>query len=152
MHRFVLEPLMLWHVLKLDAETPHTAPRYVRVAVTAGDEPGELQVAWPGAAGVLSLDAASLAPEAGAAPGARPARGPKGGALRAPRAGRVQTVHVAVGDKVEAGAALVVLEAMKMEHVMTAPHPGVVAAVHVQQGEQVKHRMTLVELGAPHAD
>lgn len=142
---------MLWHVVKIAPEPPHTAPRYVRVAVTPG-EPGEWQVAWPGAAGVLQREGDPHGPAGKISPGRSAPRAAVGGALRAPMAGRVQAVHVAVGDDVEAGAALVVLEAMKMEHVVVAAHPGVVRAVRVQPGEQVKHRAILVELEAPHAD
>lgn len=141
---------MLWHVVKIAPEPPHTAPRYVRVAVTPG-EPGELQVAWPGAAGVLQREGGPKEPEGRNSTGRPNPRAAEGGALRAPMAGRVQAVHVAVGDEVEAGTALVVLEAMKMEHVIVAVHPGVVRAVHVQLGEQVKHRTALVELEAAHA-
>ena len=59
------------------------------------------------------------------------------GGLTAPMPGKVVKVHVAVGEIVVAGAALVVLEAMKMEHTVRAPDGGVVRAIHVAIGEQV---------------
>jgi propionyl-CoA carboxylase alpha chain len=59
------------------------------------------------------------------------------GGLTAPMPGKVVKVHVAVGEIVVAGAALVVLEAMKMEHTVRAPDGGVVRAIHVALGEQV---------------
>jgi biotin carboxyl carrier protein len=49
----------------------------------------------------------------------------------------VVRVAVAVGDKVEAGTPMVILEAMKMEHVVAAPAAGVVAEVAVQAGQAV---------------
>ncbi|MEO6463437.1 MAG: biotin/lipoyl-containing protein, partial [Candidatus Eisenbacteria bacterium] len=49
------------------------------------------------------------------------------------------------GDTVEAGRALVVLEAMKMEHTLPAPVALRVNAVHVAQGEQVAPGQLLVE-------
>ena len=54
-----------------------------------------------------------------------------------PVPGTVTHVAVAVGDVVEAGAALVVLEAMKMEHTIRADTDGVVEAVHVSVGQPV---------------
>ncbi len=59
------------------------------------------------------------------------------GSLLAPMPGTVVRVAVAAGDKVEAGAPVVILEAMKMEHVVTAPAAGVVAEVAVQAGQTV---------------
>ena len=46
------------------------------------------------------------------------------GSLAAPMPGKVIEVRVAVGDRVEAGAVLVILEAMKMEQKVTAPAAG----------------------------
>ncbi|MEW1708163.1 biotin carboxylase N-terminal domain-containing protein [Microbacterium sp. NPDC089190] len=56
--------------------------------------------------------------------------------LVAPLPGTVVAVHGADGDAVEAGARLVTIEAMKMEHTVTAPHPGVLR-LHVTRGTQV---------------
>jgi propionyl-CoA carboxylase alpha chain len=59
------------------------------------------------------------------------------GSLLAPMPGTVVRVAVAVGDAVEAGAPIVILEAMKMEHVVSAPAAGVVAELAVQAGQAV---------------
>jgi biotin carboxyl carrier protein len=45
-----------------------------------------------------------------------------------------------------AGETLVVLEAMKMEHVITAPHDGVVTDVFVSASQQVDRGATLLAL------
>ncbi|HEX5014437.1 MAG TPA: biotin carboxylase N-terminal domain-containing protein [Candidatus Limnocylindrales bacterium] len=55
----------------------------------------------------------------------------------APMPGAVVRVHVAAGQPVEAGDALVTLEAMKMEHVVVAPASGIVAELAVRAGQQV---------------
>jgi acetyl/propionyl-CoA carboxylase alpha subunit len=60
------------------------------------------------------------------------------GSLAAPMPGKVIEVRVAVGDRVEAGTVLVVLEAMKMEQKVTAPAAGVVAEVRAAPGDQVE--------------
>ena len=59
------------------------------------------------------------------------------GSLLAPMPGTVVRVAVAVGDTVAAGAPIVVLEAMKMEHVVAAPAAGVVAELSVLAGQAV---------------
>ncbi len=61
----------------------------------------------------------------------------EGGSLRAPLPGRILRVAADAGSEVEAGAILVVLEAMKMEHQVTAPRRGRVAEVRVREGQQV---------------
>jgi len=64
------------------------------------------------------------------------ARGVAGG-LTAPMPGKVVKVLVIAGQVVIAGAALVVLEAMKMEHTVRASGAGTVRAIHVVAGDQV---------------
>ena len=76
------------------------------------------------------------------------ARAASGNAVRAPMPGTMIEVLVAVGDEVEAGQTLAVLEAMKMEHLLTAPNAGVVTAVHVAGGDAVEEDALLLELGA----
>jgi 3-methylcrotonyl-CoA carboxylase alpha subunit len=69
-----------------------------------------------------------------------------GGHLLAPMPGVVIGVAVNVGDTVSKGAALVVVEAMKMEHTITAPYDGVVKALHYAAGDQVAEGAELLEL------
>ncbi|MEW1641578.1 biotin carboxylase N-terminal domain-containing protein [Streptomyces sp. NPDC091219] len=59
------------------------------------------------------------------------------GSLTAPMPGTVTVVKVAVGDQVAAGQSLLVVEAMKMEHVVSAPHAGTVAELDVTPGATV---------------
>ncbi len=68
--------------------------------------------------------------------------------LRAPMPGTIIEVLVAVGDEVEAGQTLAVMEAMKIEHLLTAPNAGVVTAVHTSAGASVDEDAVLIELGA----
>jgi geranyl-CoA carboxylase alpha subunit len=68
------------------------------------------------------------------------------GALRAPMHGRVTQLPVAAGASVQAGALLLVMEAMKMEHQIVAPFAGRVKALHARIGDQVGARQVLVEI------
>jgi propionyl-CoA carboxylase alpha chain len=68
------------------------------------------------------------------------------GGLVAPLPGSVVQTLVAVGDAVEGGALLVVVEAMKMEHRITAPHAGTVSELRVGVGDQVASGDVLVVL------
>jgi 3-methylcrotonyl-CoA carboxylase alpha subunit len=78
------------------------------------------------------LDAGASPREAGA------------GLLTAPLPATVTAVHVEAGRKVSRGDALLVLEAMKMEHVITAPRDGTVARVHFRAGDQVEEGAELI--------
>jgi acetyl-CoA/propionyl-CoA carboxylase biotin carboxyl carrier protein len=69
--------------------------------------------------------------------------------LTAPMPGTVTVVKVAVGDEVAAGQSLLVVEAMKMEHVISAPHAGTVAELDVAPGTTVAMDQVLAVI-APH--
>ena len=66
-----------------------------------------------------------------------PSAAAQAGSLLAPMPGTVVRVEVAVGDHVPAGAVIVAIEAMKMEHAIRAPAAGVVAELPVAVGAQV---------------
>jgi 3-methylcrotonyl-CoA carboxylase alpha subunit len=67
------------------------------------------------------------------------------GGLRAPMPGKVIALLAEPGVVLEKGAALLVLEAMKMEHTLCAPRKGRVKAFHCAPGEQVSDGADLVE-------
>ncbi|MER6343173.1 acetyl/propionyl/methylcrotonyl-CoA carboxylase subunit alpha [Streptomyces sp. NPDC001595] len=71
--------------------------------------------------------------------------------LTAPMPGTVTVVKVAVGDEVAAGQSLLVVEAMKMEHVISAPHAGTVAELDVVPGTTVAMDQVLAVI-APHEE
>ena len=63
-----------------------------------------------------------------------------------PLPGVVRRVAVGVGDRVEDGTVLVVVEAMKTEHRIAASRPGRVRRVLVAEGQEVAAGTTMVEL------
>lgn len=71
------------------------------------------------------------------------------GGLTAPMNGSIVRVLVEVGQQVDAGTPLVVLEAMKMEHTIRAPEGGSVTAVYCQEGELISEGTILVDLEQP---
>jgi propionyl-CoA carboxylase alpha chain len=60
------------------------------------------------------------------------------GSLIATMPGTVVRINVAAGQVVEAGATILAIEAMKMEHAVAAPHGGIVSEVSVSVGEAVQ--------------
>jgi biotin carboxyl carrier protein len=77
---------------------------------------------------------------------AKPRGQARGETLRAPIAGKVVKVLVEVGAVVPPGAAVIVLEAMKMENELISERGGTVTAVHKQAGQAVDTGETLIEL------
>jgi len=66
--------------------------------------------------------------------------------LEAPMPGLVRLVAVEVGDAVQSGQTLVVVEAMKMEIRVTAPEASRVVKISCRVGDQVERGQVLVEL------
>ena len=108
-----------------------------RVPLTVSDlvrEEGPAGASVSSAAAVsAAVQAASAADAADAADG-----------LFAPVPGKIVNVFVKVGDAVEEGAPLVVLEAMKMENELRAPKKGKVTVVAVQKGDTAQSGQLLV--------
>jgi len=117
------------------------------VAVQPGEGPGRWALGVVGErVAVEALDEQSRQRQ----PAAAPRAGPTGSrTVTAPMPGLVVRIEVAAGQPVEAGAGLVVVEAMKMENELRAPHSGVVATVHVAVGQAVERGAPLVTLAGP---
>jgi 3-methylcrotonyl-CoA carboxylase alpha subunit len=67
------------------------------------------------------------------------------GGLTAPMPGKVVALIAGIGERVEKGAPLLVLEAMKMEHSIVAPATGIVRSFNFNVGDQVSEGTNLVE-------
>ena len=106
---------------------------------------------------VEELDANAEAPAATpAAPKvSKPAAAPKAPAgtqggvkVEAPMPGTVVDVKVKVGDKVEEGDDIAIVEAMKMENSIPAPCAGTIASVNVSKGDSVNTGTVIVTINA----
>jgi 3-methylcrotonyl-CoA carboxylase alpha subunit len=137
-----------WHLRLGDRDCRATAERLPdgRLSVTLDGLRTTLRVLEHDAALAVFLDGESwhfmmvdpLAPPADADAG--------GGRLTAPMPGRVIQLLVAPGEAVRRGQAMMVIEAMKMEHTIAAPRDGVVQAVHYAAGDPVEEGAELIEL------
>jgi len=65
--------------------------------------------------------------------------------IKAPMPGLILDIHTVVGQEVLVGDALLILEAMKMENVLTSPRDGVIKSISVQKGTSVEKNQLLIE-------
>lgn len=123
-------------------------------SVLDGDEPVPLE---PGMARCWSIDGTTYACGEGLSismtlhPLAEAQIGPDTdesppGQLLAPLTGLVTQVHVAKGDQVRAGTALVEMEAMKLVHTLSAPFDGIIRRVACVAGETLTARSVLIDM------
>ena len=76
----------------------------------------------------------------------------RSGTVSASMPGKVVTVEVSVGDFVEEGRTILILEAMKMQNEVTAPISGTVSEVHCEDGMSVEANVPLVVITPPVQD
>ncbi len=69
-----------------------------------------------------------------------------GGCVTTAMPGTIVEIKVNIGDKVNAGDSLVVIEAMKMENEIQSPDTGTVIAIHIEKGDSVSPNETLLEI------
>ena len=92
-----------------------------------------------------------------AAPVAKKKRGgsgkkKKGGTVSAKIPGKVVTVEVEEGQRVEEGQVILILEAMKMQNEIQAPVSGTVSKVHCSEGEAIEANVPLVVIEPDQVD
>jgi len=97
---------------------------------------------------VAAARAPAAAPPPAAAPA--PAAAPSGAAgsitVESPMPGKILSVEKKVGDSVEAGQTIMILEAMKMENEIVAPEAGTIASINVSVNQSVEAGEVLATL------
>ena len=131
-----------------EPKAPATAPAAAPPASASGAE--SYSVAVNGKVYEVTVNAGgqvqAIASPATAAATAPPASPGSGTPLPAPLAGTIFKIKVAVGQHINAGDVVVVMEAMKMETEVRAPKGGVVSSLAVKEGDAIQVGSTLLTL------
>ena len=90
--------------------------------------------------------AAAPAPVAAPAPAAAPSGAAGSITVESPMPGKILSVEKKVGDSVEAGQTIMILEAMKMENEIVAPEAGTIASINVSVNQSVEAGEVLATL------
>ena len=115
-------------------------------SVNQGDLLVEMVADFVAAKAEVTPKPAPAAPAPVAAPAHAPAAPAGSKTVTAPLPGTITKVNVKVGDTVNAGDTVLLMEAMKMENNITAEFGGTVKAILVDAGVQVQSGQALVEL------
>ena len=124
--------------------TTQGASSIYRVRVNGKDFTVEVAM---GGAGTMAPVAASAPAAIPAAPAPAPASGVGGTPLTAPLPGSIFSLKCNVGDAVNAGDTVLIMESMKMESEVKAPQAGTVQSILVKEGDNVQTGDQLVIIG-----
>ena len=94
-------------------------------------------------------------PDAGPAPKQRRSSGgksKKSGKVTANIPGKVVTVEVTIGQEVEEGQVVMILEAMKMQNEIQAPVSGTVTEIHCEEGQSIEANVPLLVITPPETE
>ena len=94
-------------------------------------------------------------PDAGPAPKQKRSAGgksKKSGKVTANIPGKVVTVEVTIGQEVEEGQVVMILEAMKMQNEIQAPVSGTVTEIHCEEGQSIEANVPLLVITPPETE
>lgn len=135
-------------VYVVQVEEGITAAAQGAPVVTIPAAPVFQQAVAPAPVAAAPAPAVAPAPAAAAAPA--PAAAPSGAAgsitVESPMPGKILSVEKKVGDSVEAGQTIMILEAMKMENEIVAPEAGTIASINVSVNQSVEAGEVLATL------
>ncbi|MCF8030719.1 MAG: pyruvate carboxylase subunit B [Desulfohalobiaceae bacterium] len=128
-------------------EVENTDSRPLISSVTPAGQPQQPVTQQPGVAQPAEPQAREQTEPAGPEPQEESESSPGGVPVEAPMPGMVIRFEVEVGDSVEDGDVLLILEAMKMENSITAPASGTVKDIPFQEGDNVHKGDVLIVIG-----
>ncbi len=64
--------------------------------------------------------------------------------IKAPMPGLIREIKIQIGQQIQKGDALLILEAMKMENILKSPTDGIIKTIKVKQGDNVEKNQLLV--------
>lgn len=143
------EPLLRTVFARRDAASPEVPLKYRSLTSKRfpGDMFAEMLLEYIGGhQSQTQILAAELAVHVPGLEGRTQAAGAQGEAIRSPMVGKVLKVHIALGQMVERGQELLVIEAMKMENKIFAKNGGRVSDLQAVAGHQVSVGQLLVQL------
>ncbi|MBU0993511.1 MAG: pyruvate carboxylase subunit B [Proteobacteria bacterium] len=116
------------------------------VPAAAAPAPPSAPVAAPGAPSAPAAPSAPVVKKK-AAPAKAPAADTSGEEIKAPMPGMIVSYPKKVGDSVDVGETVVILEAMKMENALAAPVKGTIKAINYSSGDSVPKDAVLLVIG-----
>ena len=126
---------------EIEMQKPINAAKHPELAAT------KKSAAAPVAVPVAAPTAAPVQPAAKPQAAAPAAPAGAGNPVKAPLPGTINTINVKVGDKVNVGDVVIVLEAMKMQNNIEAEFAGTVTSILVNQGESVMEGAVMLTIG-----
>jgi biotin carboxyl carrier protein len=76
----------------------------------------------------------------------------KSGKVSANIPGKVVTVEVSIGEEVEEGQVVMILEAMKMQNEIQAPVSGTITEIHCEEGQSIEANVPLLVITPPESE
>ena len=133
-------------VYVVQVEEGITAAAQGAPVVTIPAAPVFQQAVAPAPVAAAPAPAAASAPVAAPAPAAAPSGAAGSITVESPMPGKILSVEKKVGDSVEAGQTIMILEAMKMENEIVAPEAGTIASINVSVNQSVEAGEVLATL------
>ena len=133
---------------EIEMQKPINAAKHPALAAAKPKVEPVAEVSQQPAANPQPVAAAPQPAAASAQPAAASAQPVAGGnAVKAPLPGTITDIKVSVGQQVNAGDIVIVLEAMKMQNNIEAESAGTIKAINVNRGDSVMEGAVLLTIG-----
>ncbi len=126
---------------EIEMQKPINAAKHPALAATKRTAPVAVEEAAPAAAAPAAAPVQAAAKPQPAAPAG------SGAPVKAPLPGTINSINVKVGDKVNVGDVVIVLEAMKMQNNIEAEQAGTISSILVNVGDSVMEGAVMLTIG-----